>query len=218
MIIYSVKFADTEKFLFASGDFMVYYARNSGAGDPHMCGVTCVGGTHLTRYGDTHLRRYFKTNSQLGTLLLDSLTAIAILAIVFAVSFPNYQRARLQAAVGVDAQQLDAINTAVVLYGNDHKGAYGSLTSGAVTGTNPGASYLSVAPVSPVDGASPYNLEVPGSGTAAYAVVDTASVTDNTLLGNYKTQAGTACGTTNTFLAEDPVHGVYCASTNTGTP
>jgi type II secretory pathway pseudopilin PulG len=160
------------------------------------------------------LRKLFKTNSQLGTLLLDSLTAIAILAIVFAVSFPNYQRARQQASYGVDAQQLDAINTAVVLYGNDHKGNFIGLTSGAVSGTNPGAAYLAVAPVSPIDGASAYNLSVPGQSGAAYAVIDPAVTTDATLLGNYHDITGAAC-TSSEFLAEDPVHGVYCAASAT---
>jgi type II secretory pathway pseudopilin PulG len=169
-----------------------------------------------------HLR-LIKTNSQLGTLLLDSLTAIAILAIVFAVSFPNYQRARQQAAVGVDAQQLDAINTAVVLYGNDHKGSFAGLEGlpdGSVSATNPGASYLSVAPVSPIDGASPYNLVVPpaAGNTAPYAIVDSAQETDTTLLGNYHEIDGTtSCsGSGDDYLAEDPVHGIYCVATNQG--
>ncbi len=165
------------------------------------------------------MRKFFK-NSELGTLLLDSLTAIAILAIVFAVSFPNYQRARQQAAVGIDGQQLDAIVTAVVLYGNDNKGSYAALEglpSGEVTNTNPGAQYLSTTPVSPIDGVSNYNLIVPGIGTSLFVITDSAAVTDPTLLGNYKDLAGTACSATELYLAEDTQHGIYCSSNpNTG--
>ena len=156
---------------------------------------------------------FLKGNNQIGTLLLDSLTAIAILAIVFAVSYPNYARARLQAAVGTDAQQLDSINTAIQLYANDHKGA--APAAGNVSATVPGASYLQAVPTSPLGGTA-YALGSAPVSPAPYVIVDPNPASDNTLLGNYKDSTGAACGTANLYLAEDPVHGVYCAATVNG--
>ena len=156
---------------------------------------------------------FLKGNNQIGTLLLDSLTAIAILAIVFAVSYPNYARARLQAAVGTDAQQLDSINTAIQLYANDHKGA--APANAAISATVPGANYMQSVPVSPL-GTSAYVLGTGAVAPAPYVIVDPNAAADNTLLGNYKDVTGAACSDTDLFLAEDPVHGVYCAATDNG--
>jgi type II secretory pathway pseudopilin PulG len=156
-------------------------------------------------------------NSQLGTLLLDSLTAIAILAIVFAVSYPNYARAKAQAAVGVEAQQLDSIYTATLLYEFDHKGA--PPPQGAISATNPGASYLPSTPQSPV-GPSAYGYGSP-YGSAKFVVVDPNPI-DSSLMGNYTTYLGRPCNTVVgddvLYLARDDVYGAYCSNNPGGNP
>jgi hypothetical protein len=160
---------------------------------------------------------FLKGNNQIGTLLLDSLTAIAILAIVFAVSYPNYARAQQQAAIGIDVQQIDNINTATLLYENDHKGS--APRNGIyVDINNPGPNYMPVVADSPL-GPDRYMYGSAPQAPAAYVIVDQDPVSDNTLLGSYHEVDGvTSCSsaTDTRFLAEDPIHGVYCASQSNG--
>jgi type II secretory pathway pseudopilin PulG len=160
-----------------------------------------------------------RRSNQIGTLLLDSLTAIAILAIVFAVSFPNYNRARFEADVAIDIQQMDAISTATQLYGNEHQYTY---PTGTVSGTNPGAAYLPGNPVSPLGDTYAYGTVL--SNGALYVIVDQVAFTtaaagsghDITLLNNYKQANGTSVCATGNFMAYDTVHGAFCATTSGG--
>jgi type II secretory pathway pseudopilin PulG len=147
------------------------------------------------------------------------LTALSILAIVFAVSFPNFQRARFEADVAVDIEQMDAISTATQFYGNEHGYVY---PTGAITGTNPGAIYLPGNPVAPMGGTYAYGTVL--NNGAPYVIVDQtafttttgASARDITLLYNYHQANGTTACATGNFLAYDTVHGAFCATTAGG--
>jgi type II secretory pathway pseudopilin PulG len=155
---------------------------------------------------------------QAGTLLLDALTAIAILSVIFAVSYPNYARAQAQSAFGTEARQLDEINTATLLYQIDH--GHTPPPEGAITATNPGSVYLQATPESPI-GVNGYQYGATPEPPAPYVIVDTNPITDVSLLGNYTTYYGVDCSSLvglTLYLADDPIHGPYCVNNTAGNP
>ena len=148
-------------------------------------------------------------------MLLDTLTAVATLAIVLAVTTANYARAVAETNVSLTAQQLDAINAATVRYGIDHAGRFP--IGLAVTPTIPGSPYLPAIPQSPI-GALPYKYGTQTDDGAPYVIIDTNrfsggadTASDWTLLGNFRRHDGQPCREGD-FLAVDPIHNVYCGA------
>jgi type II secretory pathway pseudopilin PulG len=155
-----------------------------------------------------------------GTLLLDTLTALTVIAIAFAVAFPNYARGLYETRVTVDSQQLDTISIATIRYSSDHAGLYPP--SGSVISTTvPGIAYLPDVPQSPI-GTLTYVYGTAPQDGAPYVIVDknpfngtSTSGSDPNLLYNYKRHDGTACAAGD-MLATDPIHNTYCAQTAGG--
>ena len=158
------------------------------------------------------LTRRYKQSVSRGTLLLDTLIAMSVLAIVFAVTYPNYEYARLQSQVSASVQQMNAIGTALELYANDNAGAYPPGAAGtAIDPTLFGGatnSYFQSTPNSPFSNAS-YTYSKDGSTTLTPLITDPAVYTPKTLLNSYKKVDGTACAGTCQTLYYDFNHSVF---------
>jgi type II secretory pathway pseudopilin PulG len=141
-----------------------------------------------------------------GSLLLDSLVGISIVAIVFSIVAPNYSRATTQTKVASDAQQLQNVGTALELYANDHGGSYPLQSSAAsLSSSILPASYMAAIPQSAIDATKGFNYQ--SSGTT-YTITDNATLSDSSFFGSYRKVDGSAC-TACTNLNYDNVHGVY---------
>jgi type II secretory pathway pseudopilin PulG len=157
-------------------------------------------------------RRFSTKNHQKGTLLLDTLIAMSILAIVFAIAYPNYAYARSQSQVAASGQQMNAIASALEMYANDHSGVYpanGNVAPALFGGnSNP---YMLSTPISPsmtqVTGLYVFAAVTQANGTPGYVITDPASY-PTTLLNGYKTAAGVAC-TACTKLYYNNSQGIY---------
>lgn len=164
--------------------------------------------TRIERY----LNRRYQQSINRGTLLLDTLIAMSVLAIIFAVTYPNYEYARLQSQVSASVQQMNAIGSGLELYANDNAGAYptgaaGTKINPALFGgaTNP---YFQSTPNSPFANAN-YTYDKAGSTTSTPLITDPAAYTPKTLLNSYKKVDGTACAGTCTSLFYDFNHSVF---------
>jgi type II secretory pathway pseudopilin PulG len=155
-----------------------------------------------------------------GSLLLDTMTAIIIICIAFAIAFPNYMRGIYENRVASDSQILDVMNIATQRYASDHAGLYPTAGT-AISTTVPGITYLPDVPKSPI-GTSSYIYGTAPQDGAPYVIVDQnvfggspSTSTDPTLLYNYKRHSGSACAAGDR-LATDPIHNTYCATTSGG--
>jgi type II secretory pathway pseudopilin PulG len=157
-------------------------------------------------------RRFANKTDQKGTLLLDSLIAMAIIAIIFAVAYPNYSYARQQSQVASVAQQLNAISTAIAMYSNDNSGL-NPLTSQIVAPALFGGAannYFTSTPLDPSNQANYNYVYQPAAGAvpATYILSDPTAYA-KTLLGSYQNKTGAPCAATCAYLNYNPIIGVY---------
>ena len=154
-------------------------------------------------------RRFATKTDQKGTLLLDSLIAMAIIAIIFAVAYPNYAYARQQSQVAAVVQQLNAVSSAIAMYANDNNGL-NPITSQQVTSAlfgGTGNNYFNSTPLDPSNGAI-FSYKYVAGPPVDYILTDTASY-DHHLLQSYQTSTGAPCLLTCSHLNYDPMVGVY---------
>ena len=158
-----------------------------------------------------------------GTLLLDTLIALSIFALVFSTTYFNYAYAQSYAAVTADVQELDALNTAATLYTSNHAGlpaGSSGQTNGVsgfqITTTSSLADYITGTPSSKL-GAAGFNFETYGS---EYAVVDEAPLGNGyypffqSLYSSWTEQGGSACTQTDHLAISGGT--VYCATDANG--
>jgi hypothetical protein len=152
-----------------------------------------------------------------GTLLLDTLIALIIFAVVFSSSFLNYEYTQAFGAVSADAQNMTAIAQGATLYLNDN----GSPPpAGAVSTSNPGPTYLAVVPSSKI-GPNGFSFGSNPPAGASYVIVDQTPLQNN-IYGFYKSlysaytqiDGKTAC-TSNNYLALAQGR-IYCAASAQG--
>jgi Tfp pilus assembly protein PilE len=154
-----------------------------------------------------------------GTLLLDTLTALAILAVVFAVSYPNYIRAMYEAQIQTEAAQFQILAAATAEYANDHHGTYPPSAGYPLVSTSlAGTSYITTIPTPAADTISSFSYSPNPDDGALYEIIDGIPINGNPAdpannltyyVGTYVRHDGTACQSGD-YLAIDNVHGVHC--------
>jgi len=106
-----------------------------------------------------------------GFTLVELMVVIAIIAILAAILIPNFMHARAQSAtVGCEGNE-KMIATGLEEYAVDHNGTYGS--TGTVTSTLLGTTYLGITPFDPVN-SSLYSVTIGPSGASygSYEITD----------------------------------------------
>ena len=104
-----------------------------------------------------------------GFTLVELMIVISIIAILAAILLPNFMHARSQSQTSACEGNEKQIATAVEEYAVDNNGQYGS--SGIVTSTLLGSTYLSTTPRDPASGSN-YSLNAAAGSYGAYQIVD----------------------------------------------
>ena len=161
-----------------------------------------------------------------GTLLLDTLIALSIFALVFSTTYFNYAYAQSYAAVTADVQELDALNTAATLYTSNNAGlpagSNGQPNGGSgfqITTTSSLADYITGTPSSKL-GAAGFNFETGSQSGFEYAVVDEAPLGNGyypffqSLYSSWTEHGGSTCTQTDHLAIAGG--NVYCATDANG--
>jgi type II secretory pathway pseudopilin PulG len=157
-------------------------------------------------------------SEQAGTLLLDTLTAIVILAVIFACVFPNYQRAALEGNIALEAQQLQQQAAAATLYANDQHGVFPTVPGYQPVASTLGTEFLPIVPAPAIGGGGSFDFAPTPENGASFEIVDTNALTNSgayeaSLFSAYTRADQSAC-TAGDFFAIDNVDGVHCAPGN----
>ncbi len=166
--------------------------------------------------------KLIRDTAERGTLLLDSLTALTILVIIFAITYPNFIRSYYESQVAKEAGQLQMLAAVTGEYAEDHNGTYPP-TGGAYMGMGPDPPYLPATlypatSASGQTGASLFYYSPNPDDGASFEILDGAPIgvypsypalDISYYVGTYKRHDGTPCQVGD-YFAIDNVHGVHC--------